>query len=172
MIFEIKLGESINSKDTREVVKREAVKGVILNQEELILLKSKKGDYKFPGGGMKQNEDHHKTLKREIEEELGYLDVKINKLLGKVTESYTDKFDKNKIFCMESYYYLCEINGRKVNRKLDEYEKELKLEEKKISLTGALEKNIYTKEINDWTIRETMVILALKNYKDKGEKNE
>jgi mutator protein MutT len=40
------------------------------------------GKWTFPGGSVEFGEDFHTTIKRELNEELGITDVKINKFLG------------------------------------------------------------------------------------------
>ena len=54
--------------------------------------------YVFPGGGQEGNESYEEGTIREIKEEFG-IDVKVIK---KVYEEYTEKFDQT------TYYYLCE----------------------------------------------------------------
>lgn len=51
---------------------RTAVRGIIRRDGKYLLIHSKYGDYKFPGGGMEEGENQIDTLIREIKEETGF----------------------------------------------------------------------------------------------------
>ena len=55
-----------------KAVYRTAIRGVALRGRELLMVHSTEvGDYKFPGGGMNEGEEHEQALRREIREECG-----------------------------------------------------------------------------------------------------
>ena len=56
---------------TAPTVERVAVKGILLQGSELLLLSTRHGDYKFPGGGVEAGETLHAALRRELQEECG-----------------------------------------------------------------------------------------------------
>ena len=161
-IFEIdKVSESIGCVNFRK-----AVRGVIINNGKILMVHSKNGDYKFPGGGIKENEEKFQALKREIEEETGYICKKINGCVGIVTEKSKDKYYNNKIFKMISFYYSVEVSDTVKEQKLDKYEEELGFEPKWVSLHKAIEKNERVMETKDkkvpnWINRETYVLKEL-----------
>ncbi|ETJ25460.1 Hydrolase, nudix family, partial [human gut metagenome] len=57
----------------------------------------------------KKGEGKIEALKREIEEETGYVAKRIGKQIGMVTERSKDKYVHNRIFKMISYYYIAEV---------------------------------------------------------------
>jgi len=148
--------------------RRQVVRAVVFKDDKLLLINTNKGDYKFPGGGIEQNESHSETLTREVIEETGYHVDNVNEPVGIVIERKPDKFDSTKIFEMTSYYYLCDIGRRQVEQTLDEYEAEQGFKPVWISLNEALAKNkelIEQKKngLNPWVIRETIVMQELKS---------
>lgn len=55
-------------------IERHAVRAIIRKDNRIALVKSKKeGFYKFPGGGIENDEEHIDTLIRETEEETGLI---------------------------------------------------------------------------------------------------
>jgi len=130
------------------------------------MVKTKKGDYKFPGGGARQDESHAETLKREVLEETGFYIVKVCDLLGLVVEKRPDKFDNTKIFEMKSYYYLCETGERQAEQALDAYERELDFRPVWVDINTAYLKNAgliaaKTDDANPWLARETLILQEL-----------
>lgn len=89
---------------------RQTVRAVIINNNIIYMLYSKTyNDYTFPGGGIKENEDHYLALKRELLEELGAHKVTILNKIGYLEELRYGLNDNNSIYLQTSYYYLCEI---------------------------------------------------------------
>ena len=117
----------INLKDYDESYKRfkrPSVRGVIIVDNKVAMVYSKKYDYyKFPGGGIENNEDHIATLKREVLEETGLavLDDSV-KELGSVLRIQKSRFEENVIFEQENFYYLCNVENSVTNQILDKYE--------------------------------------------------
>ena len=107
-----------------ERFKRPSVRGVIIKDGKIALVYSKKYDYyKFPGGGIENNEDHITTLKREVLEETGLTIIDDSvKELGSVLRIQKSKFAENVIFEQENFYYLCNVENSVTNQLLDEYE--------------------------------------------------
>ncbi len=147
---------------------RQAVRAIIFKDDKLLLINTKKGDYKFPGGGIEQDESHSEALTREVIEETGYLVDRVNELVGIVIEKKPDEFDSTKIFEMKSYYYLCDIGRKQVEQTLDEYEAEQEFKPMWIALNEALSKNYELIEhesngSNSWIKREAFVMQVLKS---------
>ena len=68
-------------------VERQAAKGVVANDDlELLLLRSRQGDYKFRGGGIEAGETPQQALVRELAEECGVTGVRIGEVLVRATE--------------------------------------------------------------------------------------
>lgn len=145
------------------IFKRTASRAIISDGEKYLMITSKYGDYKFPGGGQERGEELVDTLIREMQEETGYIVIKdtIEKY-GKVRER---RKKKNNVMEMDSYYYFCEVQSEAGERNLDEYEEEYEYQNVWITLQEALEKN---KQITDfdacpWIIREIKVMERLIN---------
>ncbi len=75
------------SKLTSQTVHRRAVRVVIEREGHYLMVTSRFGDAKFPGGGQDQHETDWDTAKRELQEETGYsLDHSYFQLIGEVIE--------------------------------------------------------------------------------------
>ena len=104
--------------------KRPSVRGLIITHNKVAMVYSDKYDYyKFPGGGIENDEDHIETLKREVLEETGLtvLDSSVREL-GSVIRIQKSRFAENEIFHQENYYYLCDVENFVRSQSLDEYE--------------------------------------------------
>ncbi|WP_297633596.1 NUDIX domain-containing protein [uncultured Clostridium sp.] len=145
---------------------REAIRAVIIKGDKLLMIKTNRGDIKFPGGGKEKGESDEETLIREVREEAGYDVERIIEKMGTVTEQHFDKYEKEKIFKMVSTYYLCEVKEEKKLQKLDEYEKRLGFEAIEIDIDEAIERNeIVINEVGNegWVFREWVVLQKLKD---------
>jgi 8-oxo-dGTP pyrophosphatase MutT (NUDIX family) len=58
-----------------------SIKGVLILEERVLLLRNERGEWDLPGGRPDPGEDHRDALKREVLEETG-LDVAVDALLG------------------------------------------------------------------------------------------
>lgn len=169
MLFNYVLGIEEINKENMRVNCREAVRGIIFYNNNILMVHCNKGDYKFPGGGIDTGENHEEALRREIREETGYIVDSVLNKIGIVTERNIDTFDEESIFEMTSYYYLCNINDGQVLQELDDYEKELDFQPIWVNLDEAIFNNEnllknQTGDINPWVNRETIVLKTLKGY--------
>ena len=131
-----------------------------------------KGDYKFPGGGVKRQESYEAALKREVTEETGYIVKDIGEKVGIIIQRNPNQFDPAGIFEMTSEYFLCEVEDYTTHQRLDKYEAEQEFKPIWIKLDDVIAKNegILTQRgssINPWVYRETLVLKKLKAYKIK-----
>lgn len=150
-----------------EVFQREAVRAVVIKDGSLLLVRSNKGDLKFPGGGVEEGEGHAETLYREVREETGYILSRVQRRLGVVVERRPDVYQAGAIFQMTSVYYLCELALGRTGQDLDQYEVELQLEPEWVNAADAYRNNEeILKEnppgMNPWLGRETLVLKELK----------
>lgn len=109
-----------------KIYARPSVRAVIVREDEVLLMYSRKyGYYKFPGGGIEPGESHADTLVREVREESGYL-VKPETIeeYGRVLRRERDGEDPNGIFEQENFYYFCEAKDDPGETDLDDYEVE------------------------------------------------
>jgi hypothetical protein len=71
MVFNETMEEGVCD-DKKSIYHREAVRAVVLKDKMLLMIHTNKGDYKFPGGGIEEDESHEEALMRELKEESGY----------------------------------------------------------------------------------------------------
>lgn len=108
-----------------EKIERSAARAVIVKNHRIALVKcGKVGYYKFPGGGVKQDEALKDALAREVAEETGLILTEITYELGAVKEIRKD-IKENKIFEHTSFYYFADVSDAVTEQNLDNYEDEL-----------------------------------------------
>ena len=151
---------------------RTAVRGIILRDDNILLVRTSKGDLKFPGGGLKGNETYEEALIREIREETGYTNVTIQKGsdFGIYIERKVDEYELNSVFESRSYYMFVDlIDDEWVEIKLDDYEEKLQFQAEWISIKDAILQNTYAllsdKHPNGWVERELTILKALWAWK-------
>lgn len=89
---------------------RNTVRAVIKKNNYVFMLYSKLyNDYTFPGGGIKEDEDHIDSLKRELLEEVGATKINVVDKIGYIVEYRYGINSSNNIYKQTSYYYLVEI---------------------------------------------------------------
>ncbi len=105
---------------------RPSVRGIIIKNGKIAMIHSLTYDYyKFPGGGIENNENHIDTLIREVTEESGL------KVIPESVREYgfvhrIEKGDFEDIFIQDNYYYLCNAEDTVYQQSLDQYEDEEK----------------------------------------------
>jgi len=149
---------------------RNAVRAIIIKNTQILMVYSKKNDeYKFPGGGVKENETQEMALLREIDEEIGGTIVDIRCKIGTVIEYNKSKEDAFDYFKMISNYYEVKIEDNLHDQNLDDYEKELMFIPRWTTLKEALAINKKTMKSSmtktKWIERETYVLNELLKYK-------
>lgn len=148
---------------------REAVRAIIIQNNKILMVHSNIGDFKFPGGGVENNESHAKGLMREVAEETGYLNSLVGDKMGVVIERHIDDYDKEAVFQMTSHYYLCELTGEVVAQQLDDYESDQEYTPRWVKLDDAIKQNqtiINQCEQNVWIHRENFVLRELKKINE------
>lgn len=153
-----------------KITTRQAVRAIVLKDNKILMVHTNKGDYKFPGGGIKRQESHEEALRREVIEETGYIIEGMGERAGIIVQRNPNQFDTSGIFEMTSYYYFCDVKTNKTKQHLDKYEEEQEFEPRWIELDEVIAKNeaILTQkgsQINPWVYRET---LALRRLKESG----
>ncbi|QOY35473.1 NUDIX hydrolase [Anaerobacillus isosaccharinicus] len=165
MSFEVALGIQRTEHHDVKVKFREAVRAVIIDGDKILLVHSNLGDYKFPGGGLMQNESHSEALIREIAEETGYLSTLVGDKVGVIIEKQIDEYDQDAIFQMTSHYYRCNLQGERGKQNLDDYELQQEYTPKWVHIDDAIKQNqkmIQKFPQNGWIHRENYVLMKLK----------
>lgn len=144
------------------VFKRTAVRGIIRKGKLYLMIFSKYGDYKFPGGGMEEGEALEETLVREVQEETGFRVIKSSiEEYGTVLERRKGVYED--LLEMLSHYYFCDVEDEAVSRNLDEYEKEYDYRIVWLRLQDAIERNKLMTDLENcpWVVRDTKVMELL-----------
>ena len=126
------------------VYRRPSVRGIIINEDNKIALvySQKEHYYKFPGGGINEEEDMICALVREVNEEVGLV-VKPQSIteFGSVLRRQKSTSTVNTIFEQENYYYVCEVESQIGTQELDDYEAEAGFVLRVVDLNDAIKVN-------------------------------
>ena len=103
---------------------RPSARAIIIKDNKTYMVHSLVYDYyKFPGGGIEKNESNLDALIRETAEEAGLIVVKDSiKEYGYVHRIQKSDHDDCSMFIQDNYYYICDVEDKKINQKLDDYE--------------------------------------------------
>jgi 8-oxo-dGTP pyrophosphatase MutT (NUDIX family) len=151
-----------------KTVHRVAVRAVVLRDNHLLMVYSPvNGDYKFPGGGVEENEKLENALQREVIEECGARLTKVIREIGSIVEFANAKEPEFETFKMTSHYFLCEVDAFVMSQELDDYEVELKFQPVWVEIATALQTNKSRLEQPNpprWTARDTFMLEYLKTH--------
>ena len=153
-----------------KIFRRPSVRAIILkDNNKIALVYSKKENYyKFPGGGIKQDENKKEALVREVREEVGLIVIPESICeFGSVMRRQRSNVSPNTIFEQENYYYTCKTKNQIVDQELDNYEAEAGFMLKFVSLDEAILVNSTYKSENYFNeimiMRETKVLQIVKD---------
>jgi 8-oxo-dGTP pyrophosphatase MutT (NUDIX family) len=150
---------------TAPTIERVAVRGVLFRGPELLMLKSRHGDYKFPGGGVESGETMTSALQREFLEECGLREVQVGLAVGLTVEYLRAAEPEYEVFKMTSHYFYCSDGVADASPSLEDYESELELTPEWVSVEDALAANRAVAErgigVQRWLPRETQVLTHL-----------
>lgn len=106
-----------------KTIHRTAARAIIIREGKILLVRSVRGTYGLPGGGMEEGESREDALVREVVEETGYTNCHVGNQIGIVNEKRKDRFEKNTYFQMDSHYYLCRLlDDSKVSQQPEDHE--------------------------------------------------
>jgi 8-oxo-dGTP pyrophosphatase MutT (NUDIX family) len=144
------------------VIERTAVRGVLFRGRELLLLASRHGDYKFPGGGVEPGESFGAALQREFHEECGLVEVTVGPGVGSTIEEVPAAESAYDVFRMTSHYFRCCGGKPRGVRQLEGYEAELQLVPRWMTVDEALAANHTVRAggvgVMRWLAREIAVL--------------
>lgn len=145
---------------------RPSVRGIIIKNGKIAMVHSIKYNYyKFPSGGIEENENKVETLIREVREESGLL-VKADTIkeygnVHRIQKSDQKDYD---VFVQDNFYYICDTEQNICTQNLDDYEKEENYTLEFIDPQKAIQVNRYENhgQINqDMLEREALVLELL-----------
>ncbi|WP_052131396.1 NUDIX hydrolase [Planococcus sp. CAU13] len=159
-----------NSATPTNIIRRTAVRAIIIEKTKILMVRSNFGYYKLPGGGVEFGESHAEALAREVAEETGYLYCSVGEEVGIISEQRPDYSMKESYFHMNSYHYICTLENKdKDEQSLIGYELEEGYTPVWISLEEAVDTNneVYrTDKSHLFILRENFVLewLLIHNY--------
>lgn len=156
--------------ESMRVYRRRAVRAIVRKGDKYLIIHGKYGDHKFPGGGMKEQEELLDTLARELLEETGFV-LKPDSAKDYILVHEKRRGIFNDFLDMDSWYYFCDIEDFIFEQKLDDYEKEYGYQVEWMDLSEALLKNlaVVKKDSIPWIDREILVmkeLIAMEEKKD------
>lgn len=105
------------------VLRRKAVRGIILKEQKILMLYTERyDDFSFPGGGIDDQEDEIVALHRELREEAGVLIKGEPKHFGFVTEHTPYWKPQWPIRYQKSHWYECDIHDEQTATAMEDYE--------------------------------------------------
>ena len=154
------------------VFRRPSARAIILKDGKISLVYSKKEKYyKFPGGGIHDDQDKTVALIREVKEEVGLVVIPESiREFGSVLRRQKSDRSPHTIFEQENFYYLCDVQEQVQEQNLDDYEKEAEFTLRTVSLDEAIKTNAeYKSEVyfNEIMIkREKQVLEIIRKMKN------
>lgn len=157
-----------NYSETDKHFSRPSARAIIAGKDgKLALVYSKKMKYyKFPGGGMEEEEEREAALVREVKEETGLIVIpETIKEYGCVLRMQRSDKQEHTIFEQKNYYYTCRTKETVQEQNLDEYEKEAEFVLRFVSAEEAAAANKACRGLNDFDLvmieRDTKVLELL-----------
>ena len=169
-LFEIDIKDY---KDTDTVFRRPSARAVIIKGDKIALVYSgKEKYYKFPGGGIHDDEDKKEALIREVREEVGLVVIpETIREYGSVLRRQKSTVSDNTIFEQENYYYFCDVRDEIISQQLDDYENEAEFALRIVSIDDAIAVNTaYTTDdpFNEIMIRRDKQVLEMIKQRNNG----
>ena len=156
--------------DTDCVFRRPSARGIIFTDDNKIALVYSKNEhyYKFPGGGIHEDEDKRQALIREVQEEVGLIVIPESICeFGSVLRRQKSNISPNTIFEQENFYYACKVENQIVEQNLDSYEAEAGFILSFVDLDEAINTNLAYKSEDCFNVimiqRETKVLQMIKD---------
>jgi len=162
-LFEIDLKDY---KESGNVFRRPSARAIIRRGDKIALVYSQKEKYyKFPGGGIHDDEDKRQALIREVREEVGMVVIPESiREFGSVLRRQKSDRGENTIFEQENYYYFCDVEDELVEQELDDYESDAEFVLRIVDLDTAIKANdIYSSDVffNEVMIKRDLRVLRL-----------
>lgn len=149
-------------------INRISVRSIIFMDGKLLLIQSKEGEVKLPGGGQEEGENDWDTLIRETAEETGYHVIPASiQEFGEVEEKRLSTKEPM-IWHQINRYYLCEVENEQGDCQYSENEQKHGFRQVWLTLDEAIKLNeemLQKEGIQAWNQREYTVFKMLKEEK-------
>lgn len=166
MYFNKKISFIQEPAESNGISRRTAVRAIIIEEEKILMVRSKLGYYKLPGGGVEKGECLEEALVREVAEETGYINCIIKEEIGIVAEQRPDRSSSESHFLMDSHYFLCELDNKEtIAQTLIDYELEEGYQPVLVSIQEVIDANsrVYKKDpCQVFIVRENYVLERLR----------
>ena len=155
------------------VYKRPSARGIIIKNGKISLVYSKKEKYyKFPGGGINENEDMRTALIREVREEVGLIVIPDSvREFGSVMRRQKSNYSPDTIFEQENFYFFCDTKDRLIGQELDDYEREAEFSLRSVDIDDAIKADFdyHSNDLFDEIMikREMKVLQLVREYLQK-----
>lgn len=150
---------------------RIAVRGIIFVEGRLLMISSKFGELKFPGGGQEPGESDEETLCRETLEETGYRVIPGSvRPFGEVEEKRLSVHEPM-VWHQINRYYFCEVDRTQTECSYTESEKKYGFHQVFCTLEEAIrinEEMIAAEGEQPWNQREYTVLKMIRDYLEKN----
>lgn len=128
--------------ETLAILHRRAARGIVLRDEQILLLYTARyDDFSLPGGGVDEGEDLQTGLRRELEEETGAQNVQIISEFGRIEEERPYHRNDFNALHMKSYIFHCDIDETLGSARMEHYETNNGMEALWVNIHEALRHN-------------------------------
>ena len=166
LLFEI---DKKNYDNDGKAFVRPSAKAIIIKDNKIYMVHSLVYDYyKFPGGGIENNESNIDALIRETKEEAGLVVIKDSiKEYGYVHRVQKAKDPDFSKFIQDNFYYICDVENNILEQQLDDYEDfeqfTLELVDPRVAIDTNRNKDHGPKNLDIMIEREAKVLQLLIN---------
>ncbi|MFN4297250.1 MAG: NUDIX hydrolase [Brevundimonas sp.] len=108
---------------TGAILTRRAARGIVMRDTSILLLFTERyNDFSFPGGGVAEEEDLIDGLRRELEEETGASNVRVQRNFGYIEELRPHRRSGFELMHMTSHFFFCDIDPELRATRMEAYE--------------------------------------------------
>ncbi|WP_375058309.1 NUDIX domain-containing protein [Zobellella sp. DQSA1] len=105
------------------ILERRAARGIIMRDHDILLLYTRRyNDYSLPGGGLDDGEAVLAGLHRELAEETGARDIRVEREFGILDEYRPWYKPEHDLMFMRSYFYECSVAESLGAVRMEDYE--------------------------------------------------
>ena len=156
-----------NYDENLDEIYRISVRGIIFIKGKILLIESKFGEVKIPGGGVESGENDMQALCREVKEETGFTVIPDSVVAFGEIEEKRLSVHEDMIWHQINRLYFCDVEDAQENCDYSDNEKKCGFHQVLYSLEEAIEKNkamLQAEGEQPWNQREYKTLLMIKDY--------